>query len=165
MAEYEWDAADWTEKEPTALGLMAMEAGYADAVFCRHIGVDDKIMVTVTTGDDKPTFKTNVEAQGMPSLSVDDDNVQIPGDGVSVQDVTVTDSRGAGAVGKTVTLCVGPGTVVDKLSETLDANGQAVFQFGPSPSAGWKASSCCNAMRFYYESGEAAEVSFRLSYT
>lgn len=121
---------------------------------------DGTVDVTIDEADDKPTVLSNLEAATIPTLSIDKTSLVITGDGVATDTLQVTDSRGAGASGKTVKLML-PGAYikVDADSATLDGSGQALFTFGPL-------SGCTGTLHLsvYYNNGEANSQPFTLRF-
>lgn len=96
-----------------------------------------------------------------PALSVDTASTVVSPDGVATDTVTVTDSRGAAASGKTVRLKL-PASVtvqVDSDAFVLDGAGQATATFGPSTAITGEI-----GLEFYYVSGEADPVSFKVRF-
>jgi hypothetical protein len=142
----------------------AIAHGYT-GIGARHtIDADgDNYTVIINEGDDKATTKANLDAATVPILSLSTYDLQVSGDGVATGNVTVSDSRGASAVGKIVSMRVSNLSLLSPSpTVTLDAAGQAVVTFGPSPSAG----TIIRGIRvpFYYASREAAEVIGEFSY-
>ncbi len=122
--------------------------------------------ITLDEADSKATIITNMEAVTVPTLSVDTARLQVAGDNSATGSITVSDSRGASASGKTVVLTVrthgglvlGSGT-----SQVLYGSGDASFSFGPSPSTNWH---CCPMeVEFSYANNEAVPVKATVEFT
>jgi len=85
----------------------------------------------------------------------------VAANGVATGIVTVTDSRGADALGKTVRLRI-PGNVkvqVNSDAFVLDGSGEAVAVFGPSSGISGEID-----LEFYYVGGEADPASFKVRF-
>ena len=105
-------------------------------------------------------LKTAVEdhdASAIPALSVVAEDQVIAADDLATGTVTVSDSRGAAAEGKTVRIRIplGGGGGIDGDSYVLDASGDAVVTFGAT-------GAFTGEMTFeaYYENGEADSALF-----
>lgn len=122
--------------------------------------------ITIDEADSKVAIIANMEAVTLPSLSVDTAALQIAGDNSSIGTITVTDSRGAGASGKTLQLEVlthGGISLGSGTSQVLNGSGEATFSFGPSPVVSWH---CCPMkVSFSYASGETNPVIATVEFT
>lgn len=122
--------------------------------------------ITLDEADSKATIITNMEAATVPTLSVNTAALQVAGDNVATGSITVSDSRGASASGKTVVLTVvthGGMVLGSGTSQVLDGSGDASFSFGPSPSTNWH---CCPMIvQFSYANNEAPAVTATVEFT
>ncbi len=142
-----------------------MDHGYTNSAVL-PINHNSVFLITFDESDDKATTLTNLEAATDPLLSVSSSVVEIAGDGVATGSVTLSDSRGAGADGKTVLLEVAsPGALPlsGGGSYVLDASGDATVNFGVSPATDW--CSGLITLRFTYATGEAAMCELTVRYT
>lgn len=119
--------------------------------------------VTVDQADTEADVLANIKATTAPTLTLSTYDLQVAGDGVSTGDITVTDSRGPAASGKTVQIGVGQVVQLSSVSLVLDGSGQAAVTFGPSPSSGTVSGKI--GLTFGYESGEAEPVYGTAQYT
>lgn len=114
----------------------ALRAGYTGVNVTMPnpaVDVQQPICVEVAESIDKTALRDDIQAAGDPSLQIDAAHTDVPSDMVTSVDVTISDSRGAVAAGKTVNLIAINGVLVASPgSQTLDANGDAVFTLGPS---------------------------------
>lgn len=143
------------DNDPNTARRKAILAGYTNPIVAVRDDANGlKTEVTVDEdGVDKATLLAQMQAETVPSFTMDaSPPLEVVGDGVSTGSITLTDSRGAAAAGKTMTLRVFGTVIVDAVSKVLDANGQAVFTFGPSPSAGYI--SPLAQFEFNYATGE-----------
>jgi hypothetical protein len=103
------------------------------------------------------TAATSHDASSIPSLSVNTASQVIAADNVDTGTVTVTDSRGAAAAGKTVRLRIpaGGSAGADADSFVLDGAGQATVTFQATTVLTGDLT-----FAFYYANGEADEVEF-----
>jgi hypothetical protein len=99
------------------------------------------------------------DASSVPALSVDTPSQVIAANNSATGAVTVTDSRGAAAEGKTVRLRIPPGGAAgaDGDSFVLDASGQATVTFQETTIFTGELD-----FEFYYASGEADPVWFKV---
>lgn len=132
--------------------MRALDAGYTNPI----VDWDQEAGTTDVTVDEdgvvKATLLSDVLAATTPSLNVDTPNLVVVG--LTPGAITVSDSRGAAAVGKTVKLLLPSGccTLPVNSSAILDAGGNGVFTFGPPSIA---STSGEIQLRFDYDSGEA----------
>lgn len=122
------------------------------------VGTSDAAVGIVIAEDsiDASTLKAAIEAEmPLPTLSPSATLVQCVGDGVATANVTISDSRGAGASGKTCKMRFVThmtGLVAMSASAVFDGAGDAVFTLGPTPAAGM----CCSEFLVeFYVDGEA----------
>ena len=139
---------------PVVLQRIYNEAGDVTSI---DIRVDESAVVWQTMKDD---IAANHPPPGTLSHDAADPLV-IAGDGVATSVVTITDPRGAAAIGKIVKLRIPPNAYVkvDADSFTLDGSGQQTATFGP-------VSGCTGdlALEFYYANGEVSPVSLTVRF-
>jgi hypothetical protein len=112
------------------------EAGYTPRVVGQMPNGGDwhiKVAEVVSQAD----LKTAINGATIGVLSLSVSSLDIAGDGAATGAVTITDSRGAGASGKTCAVTCANGLKVSAVSIVLDGSGECTFTFGPSPLSGW----------------------------
>ena len=121
-----------------------------------HCHVDETV--------DSATMKTAIEANYPPPGALTHnaaDPLVLAGDGIATSVVTVSDPRGAAAIGKIVKLRIPPGVFIpsDADSIVLDASGEATITFGPL-------TGCLGtvALELYYETNEVDAVVLNLRF-
>ncbi len=145
-----------------------MVAGYTKPVsgncVTHRIDVDgDNIVIVVEETDVvKATLKSDLEAATIPTLTLDTQALQVAAYGLASGTITVTDTRGVGASGKTIRVRETGGRILfaDAASKALDASGKATWTFGPTGQANLPA-----AMEFYYDTNEGPGVAASVEYT
>lgn len=116
---------------------------------------------TVDEVVDKATLLADTQAQGsMPSLSASPKSGTLTGDGVDTLDVTISDSRGAAAAGKVVTINLPPAIIPISPGHQLTLNGSGYATLTVGPVTG-----CSGPLPFqaFYENGEADPVAFTVA--
>lgn len=133
--------------------------GYTNPIVT--LGSGNSIDVTIDESDNKAVVLANLESAVIPTLSLDKSSVVVAGNGVATDTITVTDSRGAGATGKTLKLTVPPGAYlpVDADQLTLDGSGQATLNIGPCQGCVGEV-----LLNIYYDNGEADSATFTLRF-
>jgi hypothetical protein len=148
--------------DPQVIHKCLVKIGYTNA----HVGLDldGTLHCHVDETDDVSSMQQAIESVYPPpgALSHDaPDPLVVECDGVTTAVVTITDPRGADAVGKTVKVLI-PGGVYIPISAdsiVLDSNGEGAVTVGPM-------SGCLNGVQllFYYDSGEADAASLSLRF-
>jgi hypothetical protein len=143
----------------------AIVHGYTGVTVGHRIDVEgDLFYFTFDQTDNKDTVKSSLVAATIPTLSLDNDDLEVTGDGESDGVVTISDSRGAAAEGKLVHILLPPYLIQLSPSTTLtlDASGEATITFGPSPSAGTVSGKM--SVGFKYATDEALPIIGNFSY-
>jgi len=139
MSAHNYTAAEFPGLFAPTFSKKAILAGYTNPVWTNSGVPAQPITLTVDETVDRSVLRDDINDVVLPALTVDVVICDIAGDGVATGQITVTDSRGAGAAGKTINLKPGGGPLVATPgSQALDGNGAAVFTFGPT----WAASVC-----------------------
>lgn len=135
-------------------------AGYTNPVVANtYAGTERALEVTVDENSViKATLLSDIEGATEPTLSLDTSTLSVTADGVSSGTITVTDSRGASASGKVVTLDVHHMMPVDTLTVTLNGSGQGTFTFGPTTLR-------CNSCELVFGSDETEVVRATVAFT
>lgn len=116
---------------------------------------------TLTSGEQTnlATAATDHDASTIPSLAVDTASQVIDADGVATGTVTITDSRGNSANGKTIKIKLPPGSGAD-----IDADSLVLAGMGQATANFQTTTTFTGELEFeaYYANGEADPVTFKV---
>jgi len=136
VSSYNYPVTDFPGVAHDGISRRIINQGYTSVVTEHRVDGDgDRIHVTVDQHVSEGTLRSDILAGDDATLTLSTLTLDIAGDGQDRRSVTVSDSRRAGANGKTVVLAMASeaASYVDRETAVLGVTGQVTFTFGPTP--------------------------------